>query len=211
MYSHRLLRTRSKRQRYRSNPYVDNPSNGAPHQHPVELIDLLVALQNTQVSHSIAKIIAVAMATRTRAYCQEPLLIYCSTTAQSIHAISLSKDKNSYRSFAISLAWCEAGAYIATLSLHGVIVRWQRKPTAYICINANAITPKISSFGNPCKQVSSLDIGAMTLRWALPTSNTNLPYVIPRSNECCNVGIQRSVKNIAIWWQSKTNWAQIID
>ena len=59
------------------------------------------------------------MATRTRAYCQEPLLIYCSTTAQSIHAISLSKDKNSYRSFAISLAWCEAGAYIATLSLHG--------------------------------------------------------------------------------------------
>ena len=32
----------------------------------------------------------------------------------------------------------------------------------FFCINANSITSKISSFGNPCKQVFSLDIGAMT-------------------------------------------------
>ncbi len=138
------------------------------------------------------------MATRTRAYCQEPLLIYCSTTAQSIHAISLSKDKNSYRSFAISLAWCEADAYIATLLLHGDCALTAQAYGLYLH-KCKCNHSKISSFGNPCKQVSSLDIGAMTLRWALPTSNTNLPYVIPRSNECCNVGIQRSAKKISLY------------
>ena len=43
------------------------------------------------------------------------------------------------------------------------IVRFWRKPTAFICTSANTITSKISSLGNPCKQVSSLDIDAMTI------------------------------------------------
>ena len=39
------------------------------------------------------------------AYCLVPRLLSQSLTAQSIHAISSSRDKNSSHSFAISLAW----------------------------------------------------------------------------------------------------------
>ena len=52
-----------------------------------------------------AKAVAVATATRTRAYCLSHARFIALLTAQPIHAISLSKDKNSCHSFAISLAW----------------------------------------------------------------------------------------------------------